>query len=329
MIHVSPPSEWKVETLNIMKLRHLLPALLLGALPLASHAALDVSITVAPPVLPVYEQPPCPVDGDLWTPGYYAYGDAGYYFVPGVWVAPPQVGVLWTPGYWGFNNGIYAFNEGYWGPTVGFYGGINYGFGYGGEGYYGGRWDGGHFRYNTAVTRVNTSVIHNTYSDRSALQHQTQGRSSFNGPGGVNARPTAAQQAAARQSHIPPTKAQMSHRQESASHSRAVAGGAAAGRRTNAESRTGTRATAGAQASHPQTKAASHPAARTARTEAPAHTARTTSQHTAAPRTRAASPAAQHHTASQAPHHAAPQARRAAPQPHKAAAAPAKKKETR
>ena len=45
-------------------------------------------------------------------------------------VEPPAVGLLWTPGYWGFNNGIYAFNRGYWGPHVGFYGGINYGFGY-------------------------------------------------------------------------------------------------------------------------------------------------------------------------------------------------------
>jgi len=40
------------------------------------------------------------------------------------------------------------------GPTVGFYGGINYGFGYFGNGFYGGRWEGGHFFYNTSVWHV-------------------------------------------------------------------------------------------------------------------------------------------------------------------------------
>jgi hypothetical protein len=44
--------------------------------------------------------------------------------------SPPQVGYLWTPGWWGWGNGGYFFHEGFWGPTVGFYGGINYGFGY-------------------------------------------------------------------------------------------------------------------------------------------------------------------------------------------------------
>ena len=72
----------------------------------------------------------------------------------GVWVSPPQVGVLWTPGYWGFANGVYLFHRGYWGPHVGFYGGINYGFGYGGGGFFGGRWNGGVFAYNTAVVNV-------------------------------------------------------------------------------------------------------------------------------------------------------------------------------
>ena len=51
---------------------------------------------------------------------------------PGVWVEPPQPGLLWTPGYWGFVNGAYLFHRGYWGAQIGFYGGINYGFGYDG-----------------------------------------------------------------------------------------------------------------------------------------------------------------------------------------------------
>ena len=58
-----------------------------------------------PPPLPDYEQPPCPADGYLWTPGYWAWGGGGgYYWVPGTWVQPPRVGVLWTPGYWGFRG---------------------------------------------------------------------------------------------------------------------------------------------------------------------------------------------------------------------------------
>ncbi len=139
---------------TLLKARQLLFIALLIALPAVSFAQVNVSITVAPPALPIYAQPACPTEGYLWTPGYWAYGPAGYFWVPGVWVAPPQLGFLWTPGYWGFASGIYRWHAGYWGPHVGFYGGINYGFGYGGVGFYGGRWEGGVFRYNTAVWRV-------------------------------------------------------------------------------------------------------------------------------------------------------------------------------
>jgi hypothetical protein len=117
--------------------------------------------------------------------------------------------LLWTPGYWGYDGGRYAFNEGYWGPTVGFYGGINYGFGYGGQGYYGGEWAGDTFRYNTAVTRVDTSVIHNTYVNKEVVNN-TGSRASFNGPGGATAKPTAQEQAAAKAEHVPATPAQRS-----------------------------------------------------------------------------------------------------------------------
>ena len=47
---------------------------------------------------------------------------------------------------------------------MGYYGGINYGYGYGGVGYEGGRWEGGHFAYNTYVNHVDTTIIHNTYN---------------------------------------------------------------------------------------------------------------------------------------------------------------------
>ena len=150
----------------------------------------------------------CPGPGYIWTPGYWAYGDFGYYWVPGVWVYPPQIGFLWTPGYWGYRGGSYAFNDGYWGPTVGFYGGINYGNGYIGHGYYGGQWSGGVFRYNTAVSRVNTAVIHNTYVNREVVSKNVGSRAGFNGPGGAKAKPTKQEQAAAKAERVPATSEQ-------------------------------------------------------------------------------------------------------------------------
>ena len=133
------------------------------AIPATSFAQFGVSITVAPPELVAYSQPICPQEGYLWTPGYWAYGPEGYFWVPGTWVEPPAVGLLWTPGYWGWGNGAYAWNDGYWGPTVGFYGGINYGYGYGGSGYQGGYWRDNQFNYNRSVNNVNARNFHNTY----------------------------------------------------------------------------------------------------------------------------------------------------------------------
>src|SRR5262249_48001376 len=105
-------------------------ALVTAAIAIPSASLAQVLITVAPPPLVVYEQPPLPGPGYIWTPGYWAYGPDGYFWVPGTWVEPPSVGLLWTPGYWGWRNGSYLWNAGYWGPTVGYYGGINYGYGY-------------------------------------------------------------------------------------------------------------------------------------------------------------------------------------------------------
>lgn len=180
------------------KLRSLVFAAFL-ALPLASFAQVEFSVGWAPPPLPVYEQPACPVAGYIWTPGYWGWNADyyDYYWVPGVWVPPPRVGLLWTPGWWGWNNGAYAFNQGYWGPHVGFYGGVNYGYGYTGNGYWGGRWSGNTFQYNTAVTRVNKTVINNTYVNNSFQKNVNANRTSFNGGnGGIKTQPNAEQRAA-------------------------------------------------------------------------------------------------------------------------------------
>src|SRR5260370_30971026 len=132
-----------------MRLVRTLGLLLFAAIAGMSEAAAEfVSITIAPPVLPVYVQPAIPGPGYIWTPGYWAYGDDGYYWVPGTWVLPPAVGLLWTPGYWGWNDGVYAWNGGYWGPHIGFYGGVNYGFGYTRVSYPRGYLSGGAVRHN-------------------------------------------------------------------------------------------------------------------------------------------------------------------------------------
>ena len=51
------------------------------AVPYALFAqfGVSVSITIAPPALPVYTQPMVPSAGFLWTPGYWANGDEGYF----------------------------------------------------------------------------------------------------------------------------------------------------------------------------------------------------------------------------------------------------------
>src|SRR5277367_3720645 len=187
----------------------------LALLPAASFAGVFISVGFAPPVLPVYVQPVAPGDGYLWNPGYWAYGDEGYYWIPGVWVRPPQVGVLWTPGYWGWGGSAYIFHAGYWGPHVGFYGGVNYGFGYGGVGFGGGRWEGGRFAYNTAVVNVNRTVIHNVYEDRTVIVHNNVGaRTSFNGgAGGIQARASAQEVGYGRENHISATAEQQNHMQ--------------------------------------------------------------------------------------------------------------------
>jgi len=170
-----------------------------------------VTATVPPPALPTYDQPECPQDGYLWQPGYWAYSiDArGYYWVPGVWVAPPSEGLLWTPAYWSFNGFGYYYHNGYWGTSVGYYGGIYYGYGYGGHGYYGGEWQGGHYHYNTAVVRVGVNV-HNTYVNRTVIVNEpTRNSSSFNGRGGVIAKPSPQELQVERQPRVQQTPDQI------------------------------------------------------------------------------------------------------------------------
>jgi hypothetical protein len=278
-----------------------------------SRAEVGVSIVVgfAPPVLPVYEQPLCPEAGWMWTPGYWAWGDDDYYWVPGEWVPAPFVGALWTPPYWGWQNGEYVFNAGYWGTSVGYYGGIDYGFGYMGVGFVGGEWRGAAFAYNTAVVRVNTTVIHNTYVNEAIVRQNTIANSrrvAYNGgPGGVRHAPTDRERAAMNEHHTPATTYQQ--RQISAAradrasyakvngghpHNLAVVRPETAERGTKPESqpRETTHSATAARQTH---LTPAHPAAKgapsTARTEhqlRPSTTART--EHESNPRTAARPP---------------------------------------
>lgn len=196
----------------IPSIRSLLFALVMLAMSAASFAQVGVFITIGPPALPVYEQPLCPGEGYLWVPGYWAYDYDydDYYWVPGTWVLAPEVGFLWTPGYWAWEGDRFFFHQGYWGPQVGFYGGINYGFGYFGEGFEGGRWDRGRFFYNRSVTNVNITEIHNVYN--TTVINNTVNRVSYNGGnGGINRRPTPQEEAVARERHLPPVAAQTQH----------------------------------------------------------------------------------------------------------------------
>jgi hypothetical protein len=298
-------------------------------------------VTIAPPALPVYVQPPLPAPGYLWTPGYWAYGDDGYYWVPGTWVQPPNPGLLWTPGYWGWNNGVYLFNNGYWGPHVGFYGGINYGFGYTGSGFFGGSWRGGEFAYNRSVNNFGSVHVTNVYN-QTVINNNT--RVAFNGPNGINARPTPQEASFAHEQHIAPTQNQMRHVQMAAANPQlrasvnhgapAIAAtqrpaefkgaGVVPARAAGAEAvHPGEAAHAGAAASRPGAEA--HPAAE-ARPGA-AHAAAAAHPETAAEHRPAASMRTQERVDSrvgartEAAHAAAPHAAR--PAPHEAAARPA------
>ena len=182
--------------------------------PVAQSLDVEVGATQAPPPLPDYEQPPCPEDGYMWTPGYWHWASSDYYWIPGTWILPPRVGVLWTPGYWGFVGGGYRWHIGYWGPHVGFYGGVNYGFGYVGVGFAGGRWAGNSFAYNTSVNNVNTTIIHNTYN-QTVVNNVAVNKVSYNGgSGGLAAAPTSQERVAAQETHVSATPLQQQHVQE-------------------------------------------------------------------------------------------------------------------
>jgi hypothetical protein len=195
----------------------------------------DLQAPQPPPPLPEYAQPPAPEPNYIWTPGYWSYApQGGYYWVPGAWTQPPYTGALWTPGYWGGYGSGYRFHHGFWGPHVGFYGGINYGFGYVGFGYQGGYWNGPHFFYNQYANNINISInpgfreavyqhnvvynntvinnriVTNTVYNTTTINNTRINNVSYNGGrGGVEAKPRPAELAVLHEQRTPPMAAQL------------------------------------------------------------------------------------------------------------------------
>jgi hypothetical protein len=177
-----------------------------------------------PPDLFDYDQPFSPGTFYLWTPGYWAHSPVGFFWVPGQWVVAPFYGALWTPPYWGFSGGRYLFHGGYWGTHVGFYGGVNYGFGYIGTGYFGGFWRGHDFYYNRAVSRVDPTTIATVYNRAVVFHGVTYGPgstyyTSYNGGArGLKVHPTPAERVAIHETHLPETTLQSITRRTNANH---------------------------------------------------------------------------------------------------------------
>ena len=108
---------------------------------------------------------------------------------------------------------------------IGFYGGINYGFGYVGFGYEGGYWNGGHFFYNRVYNNINVRVVHNTYNYRAVNRGSYGGGNNFNhnynnnprpsyrGGSGVQYRPQPSEGAAAHEPTAPRMNTQVQHEQ--------------------------------------------------------------------------------------------------------------------
>jgi len=145
--------------------------------------------TNPPPPLPDYSQLKLPGTIITGRPAYWSYASGGYYWVPGAWVMVPWVNALWTPRTGATMAAATAGTEVIGDRTFGFYGGIDYGFGYTGRGITAAYWNHGTLNYNRAVTNVNVSVTMSTTIP--VPNSGSRNRISYNGGrGGINARPT-------------------------------------------------------------------------------------------------------------------------------------------
>jgi hypothetical protein len=97
--------------------RRLLPviaAATLIALPVTSQARVNIDVDIGPPAA-IYEAPPPPRAGYVWTPGYWNW-DAGHH--QHVWRQGQYVrahpGEHWVPHEWVEHGGRYRLSDGHW-----------------------------------------------------------------------------------------------------------------------------------------------------------------------------------------------------------------------
>jgi hypothetical protein len=92
---------------------------------------------------------------------------------------------------------------------------VNYGYGYTGNGFFGGDWHGDHFAYNTAVTNVNETIVRNVYVNRTVINNYdnvTINRTSYNGgPNGIQREPSQQELAYRNEPHLDATATQQAH----------------------------------------------------------------------------------------------------------------------
>ena len=208
------------------QLRNAIAALVIGACAPAALVAPAFAQTCAcapgggyviqsdepPPPLPEYDQPPLPAPGYYWTPGYWAWNNYDYYWVPGAWVEPPQPGLAVDARLLGLRRPASTPSGRAIGARMsGFTAAIDYGFGYNGAGYFGGRWDNGRYFYNSAANNLGPARITNVYN-QTIVNNTTVNRASFNGgAGGVAAKPTNEEVLAEKEAHVPATRLQVDH----------------------------------------------------------------------------------------------------------------------
>ncbi len=174
-------------------------------------ADVELRATDAPPPLPEYEQPPCPDDGYLWTPGYWAYGGGGYFWVPGTWVQPPPRRRAVDPRLLGLRGRRVCIPHRVLGSPCRILRRRELRPWLWRHGLCGRPWSGNSFAYNRTVNNVNVTHVHNTYNE-TVINNVTVNRVSYNGgSGGLSAAPTSQDRAASREQHAAPTPLQREH----------------------------------------------------------------------------------------------------------------------
>ena len=128
-------------------------------------------------------------------------------------------GYLWTPGYWGWDDGVYCGMPAIGARDVGFYGGVNYGFGYTGDRLRRRLLGSRRFFYNRAVNHIRQRPHHQRLQQDRRQQHHRQSRElqrrQRRHPGAARRRQELAAQ---REPHLQPVSAQLQHEQAARSN---------------------------------------------------------------------------------------------------------------